>query len=201
MKDSPELRIRDAQDNQAWSEFVDIYAPLIHGFARKHGLQDADAANLTQEVLLIVARKAKSYEYDAEGGSFRGWLFTVVHNKMLNLIASQNQQPQGTGDTAVQGLLDRKLAPVENPIALWEQDHKRQLFIFAGKKVRKKVKDTTWQAFQLTAVDGKKPEEVAGMLGRLLAGIGPRTGVLGYFPPCIWNCQNKTTPSGDSGEP
>ena len=44
-------RIRDLGDRLGWSEFVDIYAPLIYGFARKSGLQDADAADLTQEVL------------------------------------------------------------------------------------------------------------------------------------------------------
>jgi len=50
------LRLRDARDDQAWSQFVDIYAPLVYGYARKHGLQDADAADVTQEVLRSVAR-------------------------------------------------------------------------------------------------------------------------------------------------
>ena len=41
------VRLRDARDDGAWSQFVDLYAPLVFGFARKHGLQDADAADLT----------------------------------------------------------------------------------------------------------------------------------------------------------
>src|SRR5262249_52941712 len=45
------VRIRDARDAAAWGEFVDLYAPLVHGFARRQGLQDADAADLTQDVL------------------------------------------------------------------------------------------------------------------------------------------------------
>ena len=71
------VRIRDSQDDLAWSEFVDVYAPLIHGFACKQGLQDADAADLTQDVLRAVARAIKRLDYDAERGTFRGWLFTA----------------------------------------------------------------------------------------------------------------------------
>ena len=48
-------RIRDSRDRQAWAEFVEIYAPLVYGYAQKRGLQDADAADLTQEVLRAVA--------------------------------------------------------------------------------------------------------------------------------------------------
>ena len=45
------IRIRDSADFESWSRFVDIYAPLIHDFARKKGLQEADAADVTQDVL------------------------------------------------------------------------------------------------------------------------------------------------------
>lgn len=49
------VRLCDARDDGAWSQFVDIYAPLVYGYARKHGLQDADAADLTQDVLQAVS--------------------------------------------------------------------------------------------------------------------------------------------------
>src|SRR4051812_13582755 len=44
------VRLRQRADQEAWREFVGLYAPLIYGFGRKHGLQDADASDLTQEV-------------------------------------------------------------------------------------------------------------------------------------------------------
>ncbi len=80
------LRIRDARDAAAWSQFVELYAPLVYGFARKHGLQDADAADLTQDVLRAVARSARSLEYDPRRGTFRGWPFTIVRHKLRNLL-------------------------------------------------------------------------------------------------------------------
>ena len=75
------FRIRDARDHEAWGRFIDLYAPLVYGFLRKRGLQDADSADLTQDVLRQVAAAAKSLEYDAKRGSFRGWLFTIVQNR------------------------------------------------------------------------------------------------------------------------
>ena len=76
------LRIRDAQDDFAWGEFVEIYSPLVYGFARKQGLQDADAIDVTQDVLRIVSRTIGRLDYDPLRGSFRGWLFTIVRNEL-----------------------------------------------------------------------------------------------------------------------
>src|SRR5215472_2708074 len=86
------IRIRDRGDHLARSQFLEIYQPLIHGFARKHGLQEADAADLTQEVLRAVALAVERLDYDPRRGTFRGWLFTVVRNKLRNFLESQQRQ-------------------------------------------------------------------------------------------------------------
>src|SRR5438094_6586974 len=96
------VRLRDAQDEWAWSQFVEIYAPLVYGFARKHGLQDADAADLTQDVLQAVSGGIRRLDYDPRRGSFRGWLFTVVRNKLRNFLAAQKRPGRGTGDSNAQ---------------------------------------------------------------------------------------------------
>src|SRR5437870_8680075 len=96
------VRLRDAQDEWAWSQFVEIYAPLVYGYARKHGLQDADAADLTQDILRTVAGAVGRLEYDPQRGSFRGWLFTVVRNRLRDFLASQRRHCQGSGDPGVQ---------------------------------------------------------------------------------------------------
>src|SRR4051812_27414200 len=78
------VRIRDASDQEAWERFVDLYAPLVYGFLRKRGLQDADAADLTQDVMRSVAAAAQRLEYDERRGLFRSWLFTIVQNKLID---------------------------------------------------------------------------------------------------------------------
>src|SRR2546421_1421921 len=92
------IRIRDAQDHQAWAQFVEVYAPLVYGFARKHGLQDADAADLTQEVLHAVSSAVGRLDYDPRRGSFRGWLFTVVRHRLRNALVRQQRECRGSGD-------------------------------------------------------------------------------------------------------
>src|SRR2546423_249387 len=71
-------RLGTAAAGGAWSRFVDVSAPRVYGFARRHGLQDADAADLTQDVLRSVLGAAGRLEYDPARGSFRGWLFTIA---------------------------------------------------------------------------------------------------------------------------
>src|SRR5437667_2293010 len=112
MADSPTTRpsllgrLGDARDHAAWSEFVAIYAPLVYGFARKHGLQDADAADLTQDVLRAVAGAVGRLEYDPQRGSFRGWLFTIVRNQLRNFRSARARHEQGRGDTDAQKWLE-----------------------------------------------------------------------------------------------
>src|SRR5690349_2700973 len=113
------VRICDVGDSQAWSQFVDLYAPLIYGFARKHGLQDADAADVTQDVLRVVAKTIQRLAYDPQRGSFRGWLFTVVRNKLRNFLARRHPYDRGTGDTGAQELLKAQPAREEDQAELW----------------------------------------------------------------------------------
>src|SRR5437762_5041573 len=104
------VRIRDPRDAEAWSQFVDVYAPLVYGYARKRGLQDADAADLTQEVLRAVAAAIGRLDYDPQRGSFCGWLFTLAHHRLHDLVASQRRQCRGSGDSGTQLLLEAQPA-------------------------------------------------------------------------------------------
>ena len=165
------VRLRDARDELAWSQFVDIYAPLVYGFARKHGLQDADAADVTQDVLRSVSAAAKKLDYDPQRGSFRGWLFTVVRNRLRDFWAMHRKQCPGSGDTDTNKRLQDLPAPAEDEEALWEQEYQRQLFSWAAGQVQEDFQDSTWQAFWQTAVEGKSGKKVALGLGMSVAAV------------------------------
>ena len=162
------LRIRDARDGDAWSQFVALYAPLIYGHARKHGLQDADAADLTQDVLRAVAGAVHRLDYDPGRGSFRGWLFTIVRNKLINHLQARGKDTPGSGDTAAVRILEQQAAPEEEQ---WEADYQRQLFSWAVERIRPKFQENTWQAFWQTAVEGRNGKEVAGGLRMTVAAV------------------------------
>ena len=165
------LRIRDRGDHAAWSRFVEVYQPLIHGFARKHGLQEADAADLTQEVLRAVARAAERLDYDPRRGTFRGWLFTVVRNKLRNFLEARQRQVQGSGDTGVLEALNAQPTPIDGPEEEWDREYERRLFTWAAEQVKGTVQESTWQAFWQTAVEGKAGQEVAQSLGLTVAAV------------------------------
>src|SRR4051812_30483464 len=164
------VRIRDARDAAAWQQFVQTYAPLVYGYARQRGLQDSDAADLTQEVLRSVAMAASRFEYDPRRGTFRGWLFTVVRHKLHNFQASRRRHCQGSGDPSVQVRVEEQAAP-EEEAALWQQEYEQQLLARAVEQVRGGFQESSWQAFWRTAMEGQKPSEVARVLGMSVAAV------------------------------
>jgi RNA polymerase sigma-70 factor (ECF subfamily) len=153
------VRIRDAGDREAWRQFVEVYAPLVYKFARRRGLQDADAADLTQDVLQAVAGASKRLVYDPERGTFRAWLYTVARNKLRNaLLARQRRHEEG--DPA---LLDE--TPAREEVEQWEREYEQRLFDWAAEQVRGHFQETTWRAFWMSAVEARAAADVATELG------------------------------------
>lgn len=105
---------------------------------------------------------ARKLEYDPARGSFRGWLFTVTRNKLLDLRERQ-QRGQGVGGTSAQEVISQHPAPEDE--ALWDEEFRRQVFATAAEQVRREFEESSWQAFWATAVEGKKAPEVAESLG------------------------------------
>ena len=158
------LRLRDPRDERAWQEFVEIYEPLIQGLARRRGLQAADADDLTQEVFRAVAGAIDRWDPDESLGSFRGWLFRIARNLMINLLAAQVRHPRGAGGSELLPLFDAKPAP-EADTALFDGEYRRRLFEWGAERVRPGFRETTWHAFWRTAVEGEPVATVAESLG------------------------------------
>src|SRR5260370_42386068 len=97
---------RDGANGGAWQECVKLYGPVVYGFARKRGLQDADAADLMQDVMRSVSTAIGRLDYDRQQGTFRGWLFTITRNKIFNFLSARRIRPQGSGDSATNRLLN-----------------------------------------------------------------------------------------------
>lgn len=159
------VRLRDLADERAWSEFIDIYGPLVHRFARRRGLQEADAQDLVQEVFCAVARAIERYDPDPDRGSFRGWLFRIARNLSLNLLAAQRRHPQGTGDTDMQRLLEQSPDPSGKDSALFEAEYRGRLIAWVAERIRSDFSETAWQAFWRSSVEGRPVKEVADSLG------------------------------------
>src|SRR5262245_25085646 len=163
------VRLRDAHDHEAWADFVRLYAPVVYRFARRKGLQDADAADLTQEVLRGVAGSIGRLDFDPRQGMFRSWLFTLAHRRLSDHLASRQRRERGSGDSATLQLLNEQ--PDKGDEERWDQDLEREVFAHAAERIRPAFSATTWQAFWQTAVEGKSGKEVARALGLTVGAV------------------------------
>lgn len=165
------VRLRDGKNAEAWQEFVRLYAPVIYGFVRKRGLQDADAADLMQDVLRSVAGAAQRLDYDPARGTFRGWLFTVTRNKIFNFLESRSRRVQGSGDSRVQERLEQQADANGGLSGEWEADYQRSLAARAMERVKDEFQPATWEAFLQTTLQGRSPAEVSGRVGLSVGAI------------------------------
>ncbi len=158
------VRLRDPNDATAWKEFVQLYATIIYGFARKRGLQDADAADLMQEVMRAVSGAMGRLNYDPAKGTFRGWLYSITRNKIYTFLEARTRQARGAGDSNSH----QRLEELPNRVGEsdeWDKEYERKTFAWAAERVKHEFKPATWQAFWKTAVDGLNPKDVGQELG------------------------------------
>jgi len=111
--------------------------------------------------LRAVAGAAGKLAYDPKRGSFRGWLFTVVRNKMRNFLAAPARKVRGTGDSEVRNLLAELPARQVEQQEQWDREYEQRLFAWAAGQIRGGFETKTWQAFWQTAVEGKNPQQAA----------------------------------------
>ena len=159
------LRLRDAGDDRSWEEFVEIYTPLLYHFFTGRGLQDADAADLGQEVMRAVARAIGRFEYDPEKGTFRSWLYTIARNKLKDFFKKRARQPQGSGRTTVMRVVETTEANEQDLEEYFELEHRRRLYEWASEKVKGSYAEHNWLAFERVALRQEDAAVVAADLG------------------------------------
>ena len=153
-------RLRLDPTNQAtWTEFVDHYGPKIFNWCRKWGLQEADAQDVTQNVLLKLADKIRTFQYDP-ARSFRAWLKTLTHHAWSDFLESQQRPGRGSGDSRIADML-HSVEAREDLVQHLESEFDRELLEEAMARVRLRVAPQTWEAFRLTALEGFSGAEVS----------------------------------------
>jgi len=165
------LRLRDSQDHEAWVEFVSLYEPVAYRLLRRHGLQDADAREVMQDLFMAVGRSIDRWDPAKERGSFRGWLRRVVRNLVINWLKGRARRAIVTGGSDLQALLDNLPAASDPESVEFDRELRRALFRQAAERVRAEVLPPTWQAFWETGVVGASPAAAAQKLGMTVGAI------------------------------
>ena len=148
-----------ADEAGAWDRLVALYAPLLYDWCRRWKLQDDDVADVFQEVFKTLVVHLADFRRDRAGATFRGWLFTITRNKVLDHFRKRSHDAEGGG---TEGAM--RLAQVPAPDAApdpEEAEEIRRLYHRGLELIRGEFEDRTWQAFWRTAVEGRTPRDVA----------------------------------------
>ena len=141
-----------------WREFFDLYAPSVHRIARRHGLGAHDADDVTQQVMIAVARYADRFHYDRNKGRFRQWIQRITANKLSDYFRLQRRTP-----TFVPYCENTEHATA--PDALWQEEWHRQDLLLALKRLRGEVSPKRYDAFRLYVIEGNSVAETGRRVG------------------------------------
>ena len=164
-RDSLIVQVQNPLNREAWEQFAMIYRPVIYRLARQKGLQDADAQDLSQQVLHAVSQSIGRWEKLDPPVKFRHWLRRVVRNAILNALSRKPQDGAAGGSVALD-LLNQHTDADQDSASQIEIEYRRELYLQAARLVQSDVNAQTWRAFELTVVDGIAVEEVARQLGK-----------------------------------
>jgi RNA polymerase sigma-70 factor (ECF subfamily) len=158
------IRRARALDDGAWTVLLQLYGPLVYGWARRMGLQNQDAADVVQNVFVSVWRGLRAFTLDRPDASFRGWLRTITRNAVLEQnrrdktrIVASDHLAQWTESSAA-------ALPEDSPSNSELMDSTRELAHRALELVRKSVDASTWDAFWQTTIDETPVADVAAAL-------------------------------------
>lgn len=152
----------DVKQHQAWVRFVQRYGPRIEGWCRRWGLQDADARDVTQDVMLRLAKQMQTFEYD-QSGRFRAWLKTIAWRSWVDFLKSQNRNVARPGTLGLLEKLDT-IAARDDLMQRLEDEANREILEVAVGRVRSRVKERTFEAFRLMSFEGLTGAEAARIL-------------------------------------
>jgi RNA polymerase sigma-70 factor (ECF subfamily) len=167
-----------------WEEFVALYGRLILSWGRRDfGLQDSDAENLCQEVLIRVWKGIAGY--DPAKGRFRNWLYTCTRNAVLNLWRDRHREAVGIHDRGLEKRLQAREAsatasgrtlPVDCGLDEALQVLEEEGFAWEGlqeavRGVRAAVQPGTWKAFLLFEFFDLTAKEIGPRLGLTPAAV------------------------------
>ena len=150
---------QDPSDQAGWDEFVERYGPHIYRWCRQWKLQDADAEDVTQDILVKLTQKLRGFAYDPSR-SFRGWLKTVAHPAWRDFEDSRRCAQRAAGESQAHELM-LTLEAREDLAQKLEEAFDLELLEAAKVRVRLRVAPHTWEAFRLMALEGLPVAEVA----------------------------------------
>jgi RNA polymerase sigma factor (sigma-70 family) len=148
-------RLKDWDDQQAWREFFDLYWRLIYSVARRAGLSEAEAQDVVQETLLVVAKEMPGFRYDPARGSFKAWLHTVIRGRLGRHWRKAPRVPRSDTRDASNEHSDEEWGETAAPPefeAIWQAEWEQNFIEAALRRVQAKVSPRQYLLFSLASL-------------------------------------------------
>ena len=153
-----------AKDQEAWRRFVQLYGPLVYHWCCRFGLQEAEAADVGQEVFRTVSSSIDGFHLEEKGDSFRGWLRTVTRTRTIDFLRRKAKEPEAFGGSDARAML-QELPETFTEYSSSPEDEQRILVRQVSDMVLENCKAESRQAFLRVVVAGEPPSSVAADLG------------------------------------
>lgn len=163
-------RLRDAPTSSIWQRMVDIYTPLLRGWLGRHQLQSPDQDDLIQEVMTVVVAEIPKFHYDPQRGTFRGWLRTILANRLRAFWRGHRRTPTPAEDT-FEELLEQLADPQSEVTSGFNDLYDEIVLKRLLEQIKPEFEEKTWQAFHRVALDEANPAAVAEELGMSVGAV------------------------------
>ena len=95
------VAVRDNRDRQAFSRLFDHFAPRLKAMLVRSNMNQAQADDILQDVMLTIWRKAHLYDPARAGAS--AWIYRVARNRMIDIVRRERRAiPPELYDDAVE---------------------------------------------------------------------------------------------------
>ena len=157
------VRLKDSRNDRAWTEFVCAYEPFLTRLVRKQGTPERHVADVTQQLLIAIAKSVDGWKSDGKLASFRRWLGCVARNVVIKFMVRERKQVTGEGGSDFLKALTEKVDPSID--AELQRRYEQELILWAAERVRLEFHESSWRAFWETEIVGRSIEDVAKELG------------------------------------
>ena len=159
------LRDLKSSDADGWQRFVHLYTPLIYAWCRKANLQEADSADVCQEVFRDVSRGIEKLKYSQPDHSFRGRLWTITRAAIAWHYRKSSSSPAAFGGTDANYRLAEVPDWIDDEVAPESTSAEAEVIRRAAELIEGDFAEKTWQAFWLSAVEELPAQEISERLG------------------------------------
>lgn len=154
--------MEEPADQAAWRRFCSRYGPAVFRFARRRGLGEAESDEVLAATLEVFVEKFRDGEYRREIGRLRSWVFGIAMNKVRE---ARRHLAGREREVSIEELPSVTDETDQSPDPQFRGDLEQALAWECLDSVRRRVAPLTYQAFDLYVMKGRKPEDVARLLG------------------------------------